>query len=116
MPSIYHDRSVNPAAVTAHDLATIYDEFDLHTDEPGPANFFQPDTTYTRPRLGETEVFHVAAVAWQPSGLPIALGYMPINLAGEHTWEFLSQGEWDWTRGWSIDPAASPLTRADGAS
>lgn len=116
MPSIYHDRSVNPAAVTAHDLATIYDEFDLRTDEPGPADFFQPDTTYTRPVLGETDVFHVATVAWQWDGTPIAIGYAPVNLSGERCWELAFQGEWDWTRGWTVNPAASPMTRVDGAS
>ena len=113
MPSIYHDRHVNTATVTAHDLAGIYDEFDLRTDEPGPDDFFQPDVTYTRPVLGETDVFHVAAVAWQWDGTPIAVGYAPINLAGERTWEFAFQGEWDWARGWSVNPAASPLNHVE---
>ena len=108
MPSIYHAKNVDPATVTLADLAEIYDEFDLSTVEPGPADFFQPNTTYARSAPGGTDTFHATAVAWQWDGTPIAIGYAPINLAGERTWEFAFQGARDWARGWTADPTLAP--------
>lgn len=114
MPSLYNARQVVPADITAADLAAIYAEFDLNPNEPGPADFFQPDTTYTRRVPGGTDTFHAAGVAWQWDGTPVAIGYVPVNLGGRYCWEFAFQGERDWARDWTVDPAAAPIATIEG--
>lgn len=108
MESLYHAMHVDPTVVTDAELAEIYAEFDLRTDEPGPADFFQPGVTYRRPRLGSVEVFSCAAIAWQWDGTPIALGYAPINLGALRTWEVVFTTEREWARGWTADPTLAP--------
>lgn len=81
--SLWNAKSVDPDTVGPADIAEIAAEFNIDLGADVPAGFFQPGETYRR--YGDT--FRCAVVGMRNDGAA-AIGYLPINLAGEVTWEF----------------------------
>lgn len=97
MTTLFHARSVDPATVTPADVVAILAEHKISPGYDGIVSFFEPDITYQR----GADTFHCLAVGMQRSGNPVALGYLPVNLAGVRTWEFAYLIPYDWARGWA---------------
>jgi hypothetical protein len=95
MTTLFSAPSVDPAKVTATDIAAILAEHDINTSEPAPTDFFRPGVTYRR-----NDEFRCLAVGWIDL-VPVALGLLPINLGSRRTWEFGYLTRWDWQRGWT---------------
>lgn len=100
MSTTYDARSVDPATVTDVDIAAVFAEHGIMPTTASIPDFFQPGTTYRR----HGDLFRCRAIGVEPNGGPVALGFMPVNLGGERTWEVMFQGRYDWERGWTAAP------------
>lgn len=94
--SLWNAESVNPDTITPADIAEVAAEFNIDLDAAVPDDFFQPGQMYHR--TGDT--FRCAKVGMHDD-YPVAIGYLPVNLAGEATWEFAAMTAYDWRHGWA---------------
>jgi len=98
--SLWNAKSVNPDTVTPAEIAEIAADFFIDLNAAVPDDFLQPGQTYHR--HGDT--FRCAAVGMRfsslPDSRPAAIGYLPVNIGGESTWEF-AMFDWLAARGWT---------------
>lgn len=102
MATIYDARSVDPDTVTADDIAAVFTAYSITKPRPVPdalESFFRPGATYRR----HGDLFRCADVGVR-DGSRIALGFMPVNIGGERTWEVMFRDDYDWERGWTAVP------------
>lgn len=105
MATIYNARSVDPATVTDADIAAVFTAYGITKVRPVPdalESFFRSGTTYHR----HSGLFRCADVGVR-GGSRIALGFMPVNIGGERTWEAMFRDDYDWERGWTAVPKES---------
>ncbi len=94
--SLWNAKSVDPDLVSESDIADVCAELGIDTSVPVGDDFFQPGNAYYR-----GDRFRCVAVGADVGGRPVAIGFLPINLGGEATWEFAAMATFEWRRGWA---------------
>jgi len=113
MATIYDVRSVDPATVTNADIDAVFASHGIDRAANGIPDFLQPGTTYRR----YDDTFRCVAVGrYRSDGLPVALGFMPVNLGGEPGWEIMLVASREWAAKWTAVPEEyGPMTPVGGA-
>lgn len=101
MSTIYDARSVDPATVTDADIAAVFASHGVDHAANGIPDFLQPGAAYRR----GGDLFRCVAVGrYRSDGLPVALGFMPVNFGGESAWEVMFVASREWAAKWTAVP------------